>query len=69
MDNEYLTVDEFAALLRLDRRTVTNAIREGRISAIRMGESSKSRFRIPRHQIDKLMLLTEEEMKKEKEKK
>ena len=69
MDNEYFTVKEFASLLRLDRRTITNAIREGRIAAIRMGDGIKAHFRIPRHQIDRLTLLTEEEKKKEKEKK
>lgn len=65
---EYYTVEEFAVLMNMSGLTIRRAIREGRISAIRIGSSKKAAYRIPRTQIDKLLVLTEQELKKDKDK-
>jgi excisionase family DNA binding protein len=36
-DDPYLTIREFAALLRVDHKTVRTAIGEGRIPVVRLG--------------------------------
>ena len=46
----FLTVDECAELLRVDRKTVYTAIRDGRLPALRLGRL----FRIARSDIDRL---------------
>ena len=65
MEKEYYTVKEFAQLVNISRITILKAIQSGRISAIKVGCAKKSPYRIPRHQIDKLTLLTEQEIKGE----
>jgi excisionase family DNA binding protein len=46
----YLTIKELAAILRVDHKTIRNAIRDGRINAVRVGRA----FRIPTSAIDAL---------------
>jgi excisionase family DNA binding protein len=46
----YFTIKEFAAILRVDHKTVRNAIKDGRITALRVGRT----FRIPAAAIDAL---------------
>jgi excisionase family DNA binding protein len=62
MEPEYYSVEEFAKLMNMRPITVRRAIRSGRITALRIGAAKKSPFRIPRHQIDKLTLLTQQEL-------
>lgn len=66
MDTEYYTVEEFAKLMNMQPIAIRRAIWAGRISAIRIGAAKKSPFRIPKTQIDKLMQLTELELKGDK---
>ena len=49
-DPTYLTIKELAAILRVDHKTIRNAIRDGRITAVRVGRA----FRIPTSAIDAL---------------
>jgi len=49
-DPLYLTIKELAAILRVDHKTIRNAIRDGRIEAVRVGRA----FRIPTSAIDAL---------------
>ena len=46
----FLTIKELAAILRVDHKTIRNAIRDGRIEAVRVGRA----FRIPSSAIDAL---------------
>ena len=46
----YLTIKELAAILRVDHKTIRNAIRDRRIEAVRVGRA----FRIPTSAIDAL---------------
>jgi excisionase family DNA binding protein len=46
----FLTIKELAAILRVDHKTIRNAIRDGRIEAVRVGRA----FRIPSAAIDAL---------------
>lgn len=47
----YFTIKELAAILRVDHKTVRNAIKDGRITALRVGRT----FRIPAAAIDALV--------------
>ena len=49
-DPMYLTIKELAAILRVDHKTIRNAIRDGRIEAVRVGRA----FRIPTTAIEQL---------------
>jgi excisionase family DNA binding protein len=46
----FLTIKELAAILRVDHKTIRNAIKDGRIEAVRVGRA----FRIPADAIDQL---------------
>lgn len=67
MDSQYFTVKEFAALVKVSPLSIRRAIKEGRISAIRIGSSKNAEYRIPATQIDRLLVLTEQELKKDME--
>jgi excisionase family DNA binding protein len=49
-DPMYLTIKELAAILRVDHKTIRNAIKDGSIEAVRVGRA----FRIPTSAIDAL---------------
>lgn len=46
MDNEYLTIKEFAKKLGMHHNTIRRAIKNNRIQTIRVGKSENSRYRI-----------------------
>jgi excisionase family DNA binding protein len=50
-DPMYLTIEELASILRVDHETIRNAIRDGRIDAVRVGRA----FRIPTTAIEGLV--------------
>jgi excisionase family DNA binding protein len=54
MDKEFYTVLEFADKLRIHAATVRNAIKKGRIQAFRVGLGSRSDFRIPATEINRI---------------
>lgn len=54
---DFLTIKEFALLIRVHPNTVRRAIRKGRISAFRIGEGSHSGFRIARAEINRLSFI------------
>lgn len=56
MDTEFLTVDEYATLLRVHRNTIMRMIEKGRISAFRIGKGKRSPYRIPKTEINQLAL-------------
>jgi excisionase family DNA binding protein len=56
IENEYLTVKEFAAKMGLHYNTVVRAIRKGRLNAVRIGYGVKSAYRIPVGEIHRIAL-------------
>lgn len=71
MEQDFLTVQEFADLMRLNYHTITRSIKNGRINAFRVGVGKKSPFRIPRSEIYRiaacdLNVLIEKEAQKRK---
>ena len=62
MTDRYYTVEEFAKLTKMNTRTILNAIKSGRIHAVRFGSGKKSPFRIPDSQLVRLGSLTYEEV-------
>lgn len=51
---EYYTIQEYADLLRVDRRTISRAIKEGRIQALKIGNNSKSVYRIHKDELSRM---------------
>jgi len=52
----FLTVDEFAKLVKLHPTTVRKAIRHGKIYAARIGIGIKTRYRIPESELERLQI-------------
>lgn len=55
-ESNYLTVTEFAKLLSVSKKTVSRAIRRGKIQAINIGNATKKLYRIPRSEINRIAL-------------
>lgn len=53
-NKEFLTVYEFADLVGVHHNTVRKSIKNGRISAFRIGASDRSSYRISIHEINRL---------------
>jgi excisionase family DNA binding protein len=56
MEEEYLTVKEFAAKIRVHYNTVLRSIRCGRLNAVRIGYGKKAAFRIAKSEIQRISL-------------
>jgi excisionase family DNA binding protein len=54
MENAYLTINEMAAIMKMHPNTIRRAIKNGRISAFKLGAGNKASYRIPRSEIDRL---------------
>jgi excisionase family DNA binding protein len=59
---EFLTIKEFAVLLRIHDNTVRRAIKSGRISAFKVGYGKKSSYRIAKAEIHRIALFDLEDM-------
>ncbi len=73
MDKDFYTIKEFAEKLNVSSHTVRRCIKNGRLSAFRMGSTEKSSFRIPHTEIHRmgivdLQKLIQKMVKDEKEK-
>ena len=55
MDNEFLTVNEFAKMAKLSRLTVINLINEGKICHFRTSNGPKAQYRIKASEIERLI--------------
>lgn len=60
--DEFLTIKEFAILLRIHPNTVRRAIKSGRISAFKVGQGKKSSYRVARSEINRIALFDLEDM-------
>jgi excisionase family DNA binding protein len=56
IENEYLTVKEFASKMGLHYNTIVRAIRKGRLNAVRIGDGVKASYRIPVSEIHRIAL-------------
>lgn len=54
MDDEFYTVKEFAALLKMSPETIRRAIRKGEIVAVKLIPHKNSSYRISRYQLDRM---------------
>jgi excisionase family DNA binding protein len=54
MDDEFLSITEFAEWIHVHPNTVRRAIKSGRITAFRVGSATKSMYRIPKSETNRL---------------
>lgn len=54
MEQDFYSIKEFAAKLRVSEHTIRRSIRNGRINAFRVGSTDKSSFRIPHSEIARM---------------
>ncbi len=67
MENKQITTDfysikEFALKLGVHHNTIRNAIKNGRINALRIGGGRNSVYRIPHSEIDRIALFDLKDM-------
>jgi excisionase family DNA binding protein len=56
-NNEFLSINEFAELIRVHPNTVRNMINSGRLSAFRTSNSEKASYRIAKSEIQRLAVV------------
>jgi excisionase family DNA binding protein len=61
----YLTVEEFARKIKMCTHTVRRSIKQGRIYAMRPGIGSRSPYRIPESELERLQIENMYKTKKE----
>lgn len=64
MNDEYLSILEFAHLVKVHPNTIRNSIKCGKISAFRVGPGKRSKLRIAKSEIQRLALLDLREVMK-----
>lgn len=53
----YLSIREVSELVGMHPNTIRRAIKNGKISSIRMGEGKNASYRIPRSELDRLAVV------------
>lgn len=56
IENEFLSVKEYAALLNVHPNTVRRSLKSGRISGFKVGSGKRSDYRIPKSEINRMAL-------------
>lgn len=54
---DYFTIKEFANLLRVHTNTIYRCIKNGKISAIKLGTGKRSAYRICRSELNRLPIV------------
>lgn len=62
---EYLTIKEFAGLLRVHPNTVRLSLKKGKLQSVRIGEGKKAGYRIPKSEISRIALFDLKHMVKQ----
>jgi len=62
MEKEYYSVEEFANRFSIHPETIRKAIKAGRIQAVRIGIGKRSPYRISRHEIDRISVMSFDEI-------
>lgn len=57
IQEEYLSIKEFAAMMHMHYNTIMRAVKNGRIQSIRISCSKKAAHRIPRSEANRLGIL------------
>lgn len=60
--NEFLSIKEFAFILKVHPNTIRRAIKSGRINGFKVGYGEKSTYRIARAEINRIAIFDLEEM-------
>ena len=58
MSKVYFSVKEFAAKLDVHPNTIRNAIKSGKIVAVKLSDGKSSRYRIPYSELESLEIVT-----------
>jgi excisionase family DNA binding protein len=61
-DKHFLSITEFAILLRIHPNTVRRSIKNGRISAFKVGSGKRGTYRISKDEINRIALFDLEEL-------
>lgn len=62
MEDDFLSIKEFANYIRMHPNTVRRAIKKGKLNAFRVGNGKRACYRIPKSETNRLALLNLEEM-------
>jgi len=62
LQNEFLSVKEFASHVGVHYNTILRSIKKGRLNAFRIGAGKKAVFRIPRSEINRIAFMDLEQM-------
>ncbi len=62
MDHDFYSIKEFAAKLGVSQHTIRRAIRNGRISAFRVGSTDRSTFRIAHSELSRMGIVDLQKM-------
>jgi excisionase family DNA binding protein len=60
--HNFFTVEEFAEILKVCTHTVLKDIRSGRINAMRSSGGKRASFRIPKTEVERLLVMAKEEI-------
>lgn len=61
-DESFLSIKEFATILKVHSNTIRRAIKSGRINAFKVGSGEKATYRIARSEINRIAILDLEKM-------
>lgn len=61
-EKHFLSINEFALLLRVHPNTIRRSIKSGRISAFKVGSGKRGTYRIPKNEINRIALFDLEDM-------
>jgi hypothetical protein len=62
MEDDFVSIKEFAALIKMHPNSVRRSIKKGRLNAFRIGEGPRAVYRIARSEVNRLAFINLEEM-------